>query len=200
MKEKIYLIRHGTTVANLSKRVYGSTNLPLSNKGINHIIELSRVGIYPKAHNAIMYTSGLLRAEQTFFLLYGCKNHIILPELREYHFGKFEMKTFAQLKEDPDYHAWINDKEGATSCPDGESMMDFRTRVSAGFARILEKPGKEKNREKDSIVICHGGVISMIMSICFPDVMSNVFHWQPDTGRGYTLNLLDGEVTSYGDI
>lgn len=200
MKGKIHLIRHGTTVANLSKRFYGNTNLPLSNKGINQIIKLSRAGIYPKSKNAIMYTSGLLRAEQTFFLIYSCKDHIILPELREYHFGEFEMKTVDQLKEYPDYHAWINDKEGTTPCPNGESIKEFSTRVSAGFAKILEKLGEEKNRGKDSIVICHGGVISMIMSINFPNVVSNMFKWQPDPGRGYVLNLLDGEVISYENI
>jgi diguanylate cyclase (GGDEF)-like protein len=83
MKSKIYLIRHGTTEANLSRKFYGSTDLPLSNKGVDHIIELAKAGIYPKADNAILYTSGLLRAEQTFFLIYGCRDHIILPELLE---------------------------------------------------------------------------------------------------------------------
>ncbi|HHU18525.1 MAG TPA: histidine phosphatase family protein, partial [Clostridiales bacterium] len=191
---------HGTTEANLSRKFYGSTDLPLSNKGVDHIIELAKAGIYPKADNAILYTSGLLRAEQTFFLIYGCRDHIILPELREYHFGEFEMKTYDQLKEDPDYHDWYNDKEGLTACPNGESGMDFRTRVSAGFAKILENQNKEKNLGKDSIVICHGGVISMIMSICFPNIVTNIYKWQPETGRGYVLNLLNGEVISYEDI
>jgi alpha-ribazole phosphatase len=199
MKEKIYLIRHGTTEANLSKRFYGSTDVPLSNKGIDHIVEYARAGIYPDSQNTLMYTSGLLRAEQTFFLIYGCKDHIILPELREYHFGEFEMKTYDQLKEDPDYHAWINDKEGIICCPNGESGKSFRKRVSTGFAKILEL-GKGKNRGKDSIVICHGGVIAMIMNLCFPKVMANFYEWQPDTGRGYILNLANREVKSYDKL
>jgi broad specificity phosphatase PhoE len=41
----------------------------------------------------------MLRTEQTFFLIYGCKEHQVLPELREYHFGEFEMKTHDQLSE-----------------------------------------------------------------------------------------------------
>lgn len=200
MKAKIYLIRHGITEANLSNKFYGSTDLPLSNKGIDHIVELANAGIYPEADNAIMYTSGLLRAEQTFFLIYGRKDHIILPELREYHFGEFEMKTYEQLKEDPIYHAWYNDKNGMTACPNGESGMDFRKRVSAGFAKILENQNKEENRGKDSIVICHGGVIAMIMSICFPNEVTNIYKWQPETGRGYILNLLDGDIISYENL
>ncbi|MDD2189815.1 MAG: histidine phosphatase family protein [Eubacteriales bacterium] len=197
---KIHLIRHGTTEANLTKKFYGSTDLPLSNKGINIISEYAVAGIYPDAKGATLYTSGLLRAEQTFFLIYGCKDHIILPELREYHFGEFEMKTHEQLKENPDYQAWINDKNGLTSCPEGESTTDFRMRVNAGFAKVLENHNKEENSSSKSIIVCHGGVISLIMGICFPDVKQNIFHWQPDPGRGYTLNLVDGEAVLYEKI
>ena len=200
MMGKIHLIRHGITEANLAKKYYGSTDLPLSNKGIDSIAELALAGIYPEALGAMLYTSGLLRAEQTFFLIYGCREHVILPELREYHFGDFEMKTYDQLKENPDYQAWVNDKNGMIACPQGESTLEFRTRVSAGFAKILENINKEKNLSRDSIVVCHGGVISLIMGICFPEVKQNIFQWQPDPGRGYTLNFVDEEAVSYEAI
>lgn len=196
----IHLIRHGTTEANQEKKYYGSTDLPLANEGVDKIGDLAVAGIYPKADGAKLYTTGLLRTEQTFFLIYGCREHDTVPELREYDFGDFEMKTHHQLKQDLDYHAWINDEEGRIPCPQGESLMDFRARVKKGFAEVLENLSKEEKQGRDSIVVCHGGVISMIMGFCFPKVEKNVFQWQPDPGRGYTIHIIDGEPVAYDPI
>ncbi len=195
---KIHLIRHGITEANQGRKYYGFTDVPLANEGIDKITEHAAAGIYPKADTASLYTSGLLRTEQTFFLIYGCREHNVISELREYHFGDFEMKSHAQLEEDSNYQAWMSDKEGLTPCPNGESPMDFRTRVKAGFSKILEAHNKKE--DSDSIVVCHGGVISMIMGLCFPHDEKNVFQWQPDPGRGYTLHMIEGEAVSYVEI
>ena len=197
---KIHLIRHGTTEANIAKMYYGSTDLPLSNEGVDVVADLTLAGKYPNADGAELYTTGLLRTEQTFFLIYGCKEHQALPELREYHFGDFEMKTHAQLSGNEDYQRWISDKEGRTPCPNGESHNDFRTRITAGLAKILENHRREQERDRRSILICHGGVISMIMGICFPHSERNIFQWQPDPGRGYTIRLDGGEPVSYEEI
>jgi alpha-ribazole phosphatase len=197
---KIHLIRHGMTEANKGKMYYGSTDVPLSSEGVNIIADLAAAGKYPKAGEAMLYTTGLLRTEQTFFLIYGCKDHREIPELREYKFGDFEMKTHEQLLDNEAYQAWINDNEGMTPCPNGESPVEFRSRISAGFADILEFHQKAENRERRSIIVCHGGVISHIMGICFPNVEKNIFQWQPEPGRGYTIHIDEGEPVSYDEI
>lgn len=197
---KIHLIRHGTTEANKARMYYGSTDLPLSSEGVNLVADLAAAGIYPKVDGADLYTSGLLRTEQTFFLIYGCKEHQKLPELREYSFGEFEMKTHEQLVGNADYQAWIDDKEGMTPCPNGESPNDFRARIGESLSKILENYKSEEDRDKNSILVCHGGVISLIMGICFPDVEKNIFQWQPEPGRGYTIHIIDGEPVSYDEI
>lgn len=196
----IHVIRHGTTEGNKKNLYYGNSDLPLANEGVDLITELAIAGIYPNADDATLYTSGLLRTEQTFFLIYGCREHSTIPELKEYHFGDFEMKTYDQLKENTDYQAWIMDKEGVVPCPRGESHADFRNRISAGFSKLLENHIREENRHKDSIVVCHGGVISVIMSRCFPDADKNYYQWQPVPGRGYTIHIVDGEPVSYDEI
>jgi len=197
---KIHLIRHGTTEANKAQMYYGSTDLPLSKEGVDIITGLAAAGKYPKADGAFLYTTGLLRTEQTFFLIYGCREHQEVPELREYHFGEFEMKTHDQLSEDEAYQAWINDREGMTPCPGGESPCDFRARIAAGFAGILEKHKSGESRDRDSIVVCHGGAISLIMELCFPNVGKNIFQWQPEPGRGYSIHLVDGMPVAYDEI
>lgn len=196
----IHLIRHGTTEGNITKVYYGSSDIPLANEGVDTISSLAIAGIYPKPNCAELYTTGLLRTEQTFFLIYGCKEHHQIKELREYCFGDFEMKTHNQLEGNPDYEAWINDKNGLTPCPNGESTKDFRTRVNAGFAKILEIHKGSSSKDQNSIVVCHGGVISIIMGICFPKHEKNIFQWQPDPGRGYSLHIKDGIAISYDEI
>ncbi len=177
---------------------YGSTDLPLSNEGVDVVADLAAAGKYPKAEGAYLYTTGLLRTEQTFFLIYGCKEHQAVPELAEYRFGEFEMKTHEQLEGNDAYQAWISDAEGMTPCPGGESPNDFRSRISAGFAEILKiYKGRDS---RDSILVCHGGVISHIMRICFPGEGKNIFQWQPDPGRGYTIHIDDGEPVAYDEI
>lgn len=196
----IHLIRHGTTEGNKRRVYYGSSDLPLANEGVDLITELTLSGIYPQADDAFLYTSGLIRTEQTFFLIYGCREHKTIPELKEYHFGDFEMKTHDQLQEDPDYQAWIMDKKGLTPCPGGESPADFRRRIGEGLAKLLKNHIKEENHDKNSIVVCHGGVISIIMGKCFPDADRNYYEWIPDPGRGYSIHILDGEPVSFEEI
>jgi len=196
----IHLIRHGTTEGNRDRKYYGSTDLPLANEGVDLITELALSGIYPRADDAILYTTGLIRTEQTFFLIYGCKEHNVIAELQEYHFGEFEMKTHDQLEGVPAYQAWISDKEGLTPCPGGESTAGFRERISNGFSKVLANHNKKENQEKNTIIVCHGGVISLIMGTCFPKAGKNIFQWQPEPGRGYSIHIIDGEPVSYADI
>ncbi len=197
---KIHLIRHGTTEANQAKKYYGKTDLPLAMEGINTISNLAISGIYPKADGAYFYTTGLLRTEQTFFLIYGCKDHLEIPELREYNFGAFEMKTHEELVEEEAYQAWINDRDGLTNCPQGESTTEFHNRVKQGFSKILEDHSKAENHSRNSIIVCHGGVISFIMRSSFPTEERDMFQWIPDPGRGFTLHLEEGTPISYEEI
>lgn len=201
---KIHLIRHGTTEANKAGVYYGSTDLPLSSEGVDRIVDLVLAGAYPEAEGARLYTTGLLRTEQTFSLIYGCREHHEAAELREYDFGEFEMKTHGQLTGAREYQAWIGDAEGLTPCPKGESRNDFRARTAAGFLKLLDKHNGEENREENrdgsSIVICHGGVIAQIMHSCFPEGKENIFQWVPDPGRGYTIHTEGAEPVSFDEI
>lgn len=196
----IHMIRHGLTEANKTKKFYGSSDVPLANEGIDQVVDLAKAGVYPMAEGAHLYTTGMIRTEQTFFLIYGCQDHHQIEELREYHFGDFELKTYNQLSGNPDFEAWYNDKKGLTPCPNGESPQDFKNRVSQGFAKIFERHKRPDAQNEKTIIVCHGGVISVIMGLCFPHKEKNIFQWQPDPGRGFSIHINDGEATSYEDI
>jgi len=180
MKE-IYLIRHGKTKANEQRLYCGATDIPLSDAGVTELIDLKNQGIYPK-HADFYFTSGLLRTEQTLDLLYGPVSRMAMPQLTEFHFGRFEMKSYEMLKDQMAYQAWITDETGLVSCPGGDNKQKFTLRVTEGYKLILESGSMHCG----ACIVCHGGVITCIMEYLFPNTR-NFYEWQPKPGRGYTL-------------
>ena len=107
---QLTLIRHGQTEGNLRNLYYGSTDLPLTKTGADALRSDP-----PAAPQALhYYTSGMRRTEQTFAILFGAQPHEILPGLREIDFGHFEMRSYADLKEDPEFQAWCEKGNGNT--------------------------------------------------------------------------------------
>ncbi|MCL2158182.1 MAG: histidine phosphatase family protein [Oscillospiraceae bacterium] len=194
----MHLIRHGQTLAN-EKRLYcGQTDLPLSENGAKEIAKLKAQGIYPEAE--AFFTSGLLRTEQTLDIIFSGATGTTreaMPNIAEFAFGGFELKSYEQLKERQDYQAWITDTTGEVRCPGGESKNQFEKRVVLGFEYILEKV--QKNEAESVFVVCHGGVIACIMERLFPSAQ-NFYEWQPKPGRGYTLIYASGRLHGYKKI
>ena len=174
---KIYLIRHGKTEAN-EKRLYcGSTDLPLSEKGREELAELS----YDiETENTLFVTSGMKRTEETFQLLFGDIPHTTDDRFREINFGIFEMKTYEELKDKPEYQQWLSDDNNKKQIPNGESGQQMEKRVLEAFKDIIAM-------NKDVVVVTHGGVIAAIMGHCFKEENKNIYQWQPQNGHGYIL-------------
>ncbi len=176
---KIVLIRHSMTIAN-EKHIYcGKTDLPLSENGIAEIKRLKSLNIYPSAD--LVITSGMKRTDETAKIIYGRIDKIV-PSLREFTFGEFELKGYEDLKEDENYLNWIMDKTGDVCCPDGECKNDFTNRVFDGFNDIIS----EFNHKEMIAIITHGGVISALMEKLFNE---DFFEIKPEPGRGYLIDL-----------
>lgn len=186
MKRSIHLIRHGITEANQRNMFYGRSNFPLADEGVSSIRALLAEGVYPKPETAKYYTSALSRTEQTLSLIYGEVPHVRLGEFNEIFFGSYEKKTHEELKGDPDYTTWVNDKSGLLAPHGGENFTQFAERVLGGFRAVLESEAEH------SVVVCHGGVICVIMCHYFA-VDGDIFKWEwvPKPGHGYTV-IFDG--------
>lgn len=171
----IYLIRHGKTPANEAHLYCGSTDLDLSEggmaalRGIRYDISADRY-----------ITSGMKRTEQTLALLFGPVPFTREPELREVDFGVFEMKSYQQLKDDPDYQRWLTGDNEKNTPPGGESGDDMTRRVLRAYARIAALPG-------DTVIVTHGGVIAAILTALFPREGKSRYQWQPQPGGGYAV-------------
>ena len=192
---EIHLIRHGKTTANEQKLYCGATDLPLSDNGIAELMYLNEQGIYPNSADCY-FTSGLLRTDQTLHLLYGSVQRETLPQLMEYNFGEFEMKSYETLKAQADYQAWIMDESGQVFCPNGDNKQHFTRRVIAGYKMLFTYAHEHG---KSALAVVHGGVIVCIMEHLFPNTR-NFYEWQPNPGRGYTLTYTTDGLKQYQSI
>lgn len=180
---KLTLIRHGITQGNKDRLYYGATDLPLLPEGEEELRRLANKGGYPTAQH--YYTSGMLRTEQTFALLYGERPHEVLPGMREINFGDFEMRNYEQLKDDPAFVQWCTGDVEGNVCPNGESSRQMLARAWLALQPVLD--GAE-----DAVCVTHGGVIANLLGEWFP-CKGNRYTRTPHPGTGYTVEF-DGRT------
>ena len=169
----VYLIRHGKTEANEKHLYCGSTDLPLSAAGRE---ELQNIRYHIK--NVRFITSGMKRTNETLQILFGDVPYEMDPGFREVDFGIFEMHSYEQLKDSPEYQKWLDGDNEANIPPQGESGEQMKQRVLQVFSQIKE----------DTCIITHGGVIAAIMEQLFPGEGKNRYQWQPQPGSGYVIS------------
>lgn len=176
---RLILIRHGRTLANERHLYCGSTDLPLSEAGRAELRAIR--SSLPELKGARVLTSGARRCEETLFELYGDIPHETDRDLWEMDFGAFEMRSYEELKGDPEYIAWITGDNEANVTPGGESGELMRRRALAALNRVLAEG-------RPAAMITHGGVIAAIMDSLFPEAGKNRYQWQPEPGRGYVVD------------
>ena len=169
----IYLIRHGKTEANEKHLYCGSTDLPLSEAG-----KAELQGLCYDIKNVRFITSGMKRTNETLRILFGDAPFDTDPRFREVDFGIFEMRSYEELKNTPDYQVWLTGDNKSNVPPEGESGAQMKARVLAAFSEIQE----------DTCIITHGGVIAAIMAHLFPEENKNLYQWQPKPGQGYVIS------------
>ena len=173
----VYLIRHGCTQANERHLYCGSTDLPLSDGG-----RAALKNRPPMILGAERYiTSGMRRCNETLALLFGDVPYEVADGLREIDFGAFEMKSYEELKDNPDYQQWLNRDPEITPPPGGESGAQMTRRVLTAYQSIA-------GQNRDTVIVTHGGVIAAIMASLFPGEGKNRYQWQPKPGEGYAIS------------
>lgn len=188
----LYLLRHGLTEANERRLYCGRTDISLSEAGAARAREL-RVN-RPMPVCELHATSGMIRADETLALLTDRKPGYVLPELKEMDFGRFEMLGYDDLKHDPDYLRWIEDKDGVVPCPGGESSREFTDRVRRGGMKLLEM------KWDSAVVVCHGGTVVRLMDHWFPNEKRNFYEWQPAACGGWKIEFNNQTPVGFNKI
>lgn len=175
----LFLLRHSLTAANAAQLYCGWGDPPLSPEGRTLAHDIAKARALPVFDCAV--TSGLRRADETLLLLTGRAPDAVLSDLREMHFGAFEMRSYDQLRGNADYLRWIEDESGTVACPGGESRQAFDARVSRGGDALLSMTWTR------AIAVTHGGVIVALMRRWVPDEPRGFYDWQPQPCRGYRV-------------
>ena len=158
MTTRIYLLRHASTTAPAGTFV-GRTDIPLSGQGLERLNSLTD---YLNDVDR-WYCSPMLRSRQTFEVL-GRQGSVraepvIDDRLREIDFGRWEMKTFADISAaDPEgVKAW--EKYPNFVFPEGEAVNEFILRI-ADMLDVFMSDDNEK-----IAVVTHGGVIRTMICL-----------------------------------
>lgn len=176
---RLYLIRHSLTAGNLERRYIGRTDEGLCKEGM----ELLCSRTYPEAE--AVFVSPMKRCVQTAELIYPEQTYVVVEELAECDFGKFENRNYEELSGMPEYQAWI-DSGGTLPFPGGESREEFSGRCLGGFSRVMEMCRRRKIG--CAALIVHGGTIMSIMER-YAKPSGGYYDFQVGNGEGYEFNL-----------
>jgi len=155
----LLLIRHGETSANTAGVWHGSTDTPLSERGL---AQARRVGEHlarelAGAPPAALYTSPLQRAAHTAREIGAALGlePVVEPDLAEYALGSWEGRPYRELLEVEDF--WRRIRDDPDFAPvGGESVRQVAERFGQALRRIAAAhPGGR------AVAVSHGGAISL---------------------------------------
>ena len=158
---QLFLLRHAEVESKYQRVFGGRIDMDLSARGHEQAASLAR---YVARHDfASVYTSPMKRVQQTLAPLAPALRQppIICPELREVDFGDWTGLGWDDVfsKYRISAFQWLEQIECA-GIPNGESRSTFAARVEPRLREIVAA-----HHGQPIAVVCHGGVIRMILSL-----------------------------------
>ncbi len=153
----VVLIRHGRSTANADGVLAGrAEGVELDDVGREQATQLGV--LLANANIAATYRSPSLRCQQTAALL-GQPDAKVLHDLDECDYGAWTNRKLMDLASEPLWGT-IQKEPSAVTFPEGESMVDMRTRAVAAIRAI-----QGRHEQGDVVVVVsHGDVIKAILS------------------------------------
>jgi len=171
----LYLIRHGE-VEDKYHRVFGGRRVDMNLSPKGHTQAMAMAEYLQKVKFDAVYASPMKRAQQTVSPLLeklNCESRTH-PDLHEVDFGDWTGLTWQELHEKHQISAfsWLEMMENG-AIPNAECSRTFRKRVEPCLRAILdEHPGQQ------IAIVCHGGVIRMILSILLDLPLPKTSHFE----------------------
>ena len=192
MSTEFYLIRHGESVANLLHSLAGSTDVPLTELGINQAEATARA--LRDIHFDAVYSSPLVRAVDT------AKPHAEMRGLRvqvhegvrEIFLGEWEGRRVDEIIKSygiSSYEGGWQGSFGTYRVPGAESAAECAERVFAAMKEIALR-----NPDSRVLVVSHGAALrsfwSKISGVALADIAATVPY---PSNASYSRALFDGE-------
>jgi 2,3-bisphosphoglycerate-dependent phosphoglycerate mutase len=140
------LLRHAESERNVAGTIGGDPSLSVAGRAQARALALR----LPPVDLAV--TSGLRRAEETASLAAPGPARLVLPELKEIHFGRYEGGPIEP------YLEWASTAGPDEACPGGgESRAGAVRRYVRGWRTLLARP------EATLLVVAHGLVVRYML-------------------------------------
>lgn len=149
---KIFITRHGETEYNLLKRMQGSIDTKLSERGLKQAVRL-RDRLAGEVFDRVL-ASPMQRARVTAETILENRPEKLefFEELKEMDFGFMQGKDYEFLgREYPELYRQYCESPAEFQIPEGESFRGFRNRV-APIMREIESVGESETM----LIVCHG--------------------------------------------
>ena len=185
---KLYLVRHGESVCNVRRMLYGRTDCALTELGCQQAREVGDK--LRSEHIERCVSSPLIRASETARLaLWDRDVPIELSDgLMEQDMGEWENQPFDDmLQSDPELmNAMLRDWTRVVP-PGGESYFELRDRVGAVLSDVIE-------RDEDTLLVAHNGPLSTVMRLLLEMPDAGVNRLWFEQGSWSCLDIDNGVV------
>lgn len=155
---ELVLVRHGETTGKSSERLYGSTDIPLSEFGCKQML-LAGKALEGETFDRVI-TSPLVRSVKGARLVLNREiTSIIIEDFKEVDFGNWEGLTLLEVKKEaPElYDEWM--KGGMDFMfPGGDVRHLFFDRIAQATLREFD------NKNGKTLAVLHKGVIKGVIS------------------------------------
>jgi broad specificity phosphatase PhoE len=192
---RLYLVRHGETLANLEYRYIGSRDDPLSPRGETQAIQLAEAlsGMPITA----VYSSPLQRTYHTAIQI--AVRHSLkvqrVDALRECDFGTWEGLSRAEvLERSPEDNQRLREWEQNTSVasPGGESFEALQQRVVKAVERLMQA-----HPDQAIVLVSHVGPIKILLGAALGAPLSSAFRIFLDPA---TISVVDWRDAAYATL
>jgi broad specificity phosphatase PhoE len=185
---QLILVRHGETPWNKEGRIQGTSDIELSDTGIEQARKLA-LSLKDSKIEAI-HASPLKRAYRTAEIInsFHGRNIEVHPELMEMDQGDFEGLSFQELLacEKEFIHRWIADP-ASVKMPRGESLAELQDRVWPTVEKIIAGG-------RNALIVAHNFIIAAILCRIRDISLSEFRSTCVDTASRTVIRFRDGRA------
>ena len=156
-----YFTRHGETEWNVKKKIQGTTDIPLDEKGIQQAKRLAETLLEKQRNGELhldrVYTSPQLRAAETARIAAEALHATCIPldGLVEMNLGSWEGSNWRVIEREnsPEYQEWRKDRRYVRTPGGGECYNDVVKRTLDAMEYIM------KRESGDVLIVTHSAII-----------------------------------------
>ncbi len=156
---EVVLVRHGETAGQSAIRLYGKTDIALSELGRRQMARVAHA-LQGETFQTVIVSPLRRSSDSAAIILDGRgPSPVVVEAFSEIDFGRWEGWTFEEAAErDPENHAEWSRGEPGFRFPGGESRAGFHRRVADAASREFS------NRPGTTLAVLHKGVIKIVLA------------------------------------